>query len=518
MTRQDRFSATVRRRSVLGGLAAITAFGPSMFGPAFGQTKKDGIVRVAIEQQPSSLDPISGTAGGDFRFLYPIYDTLVDWDFATLKTEPKLALAWHFPDPKTFVMDLRNDVMFHDGSPFNAEAVKFNLERIRTDAKSNFKNDLNSVDSIEVLGPYQIIMKLNRPNSALASVLSERCGLMASPIAVQKLGADFARNPVGTGAWKFETWRDNDVLSVVRNDKYWQPGLPYVDGITFKIIADTSTGLRSVLGGDNDIIDKVAPSQKVVVDKSTRVIGSFASSQAFYPIWFNTARPPLNDVRVRQAINYALDRDRFNKATTLGYSEVARGIVPKAHWAYDPASEADYPYNPEKAKALLNDAGLATGFDMTLMGPTDDRSRQRQEIVIEQLKQVGIRVTIRGLSVNESIKAFFVDKQADALLILFGGRPDPSITLRDLFSAKAFLNPARTEPAGLSEALALAEASEDLAVRKQALAKAQRIVAENALMAPLIFDSQFAVHSKKLLGHKPNLFGRLRFDDVKLQS
>lgn len=499
-------------------MAGITAgMTTQFFGPAFAQTKR-GTVRASMEVQPSSLDPINGTNGGDFRFLYPIYDTLIDWDFATLRPKPKLASAWHFTDPKTLVIELRQGVLFHDSTPFNAEAVKYNLNRIRTDAKSNFKNDLNSVDTVEVTGLYQVTFKLNRPNSALPSVLSERCGLMASPTAIEKYGADYSRNPVGTGAWKFESWRDNDLLSVVRNDKYWQPGLPHLDGIEFRIIPDTNTGLRSVLAGEDDIIYEIAPSQQAAVDRSAKVTGSFSTSQAFYPVWFNMARAPLNDVRVRQAINYSLNREGFNKATALGHSEIAHGVLPKEHWAYDPSSAKDYPFNPERAKALLSEAGLASGFDMTLMGPSDDRSRQRQEIVVEQLKQVGIRATIRGLSVNDSIKAFFVDKSADALLILFGGRPDPSITLRDLFGAKAFLNPARTEPPGFSEALADSEASEDLAERKKALAKVQRIVAEHALMAPLIFDSQFTVMSKRIHGYKPNLFGRLRFDDMSITS
>jgi ABC-type transport system substrate-binding protein len=511
------FVLPIDRRTMLAGLSAgVTT---QMLGPftAFAQSK-GGVVRASMEVQPSSLDPINGTNGGDFRFLYPLYDTLVDWEFATLKPKPRLATGWHFSDPQTFVMDLRQGVVFHDDTPFNAAAVKFNLDRIKTDSRSNFKNDINSVDSVEVTGPYQITMKLNRPNAALPSILSERCGLVGSPTAIQKFGADYSRNPVGAGAWKFEFWRDNDTLSFVRNERYWQPGQPKLAGITFRIIPDTSTGLRSVLAGENDIIYEAAPSSKSIVDRSSRVTGDFSTSQAFYPVWFNTARAPLNDVRVRQAINYALDREGFNKATTLDHSEIARGVFPKAHWAYDPASEADYPYNPERAKALLNEAGLASGFDMVLMGPTDDRSRQRQEIIVEQLKRVGIRAQIRGLSVNESIKAFFVDKQADALLILFGGRPDPSLTLRDLFGNKAFLNPARWEPAGFGEAIAASESSEDLAVRKQALAKAQRIVAEQALMAPLVFDSQFSIYSKKIKGYKPNLFGRLRFDNMSIDN
>lgn len=515
MAGRSKIQAQISRRNVLAGFTAGAV--AQMAGPAFAQAKK-GVVRAAIEVQPSSLDPVTGTNGGDFRFLYPVYDTLIDWDFQTLKAAPKLATRWRFTDPKTFVLELRQNVTFHDGTPFNAEAVKFNLDRLRTDPKSNYKNDLNSVESIAITGPFEITMKLVRPNTSLPLILSERSGLMASPTAIQKFGADFARNPVGTGAWKFETWRDNDILSFTRYDKYWDAGLPTIDGITFRFISDTNAGLRSVLAGENDLIYDVAPSQKPLVDRSNRVTGSFSTSQAFYQLWFNTARAPMNDVRVRKAINHAIDREGFNKATALGHSQIARGVLPKEHWAYDPASANDFKYDPELAKTLLREAGLANGFDMTITGPTDDRSRQRQEIVVEHLKRVGIRAQIRGLSVNDAIKTFFVDKATEALLILFTGRPDPSTTFRDLFSEKAFLNPGRTEPAGYGAALEASEASEDLEERKKALAKVQRLVADNALFAPLVFESAFTVRSKKITGFRPNLSGRLRFDGIKIDS
>ncbi len=138
---------------------------------------------------------------------------------------------------------------FHDGTRFDAAAAKFNLDRSKTDPKSNIKGDLASVDAITVTGPFQITLKLNKVNSALPSVLAERSGLMASPAAFQKFGADFGRNPVGTGPWKFTLWRDNEIVSVRRNDSYRQPGRPYLDGIDFHIIADTNIGLRSVLAG-----------------------------------------------------------------------------------------------------------------------------------------------------------------------------------------------------------------------------------------------------------------------------
>jgi peptide/nickel transport system substrate-binding protein len=505
----------MNRREIIGGMAAGASV--ALLGAAGPAPKRGGILRVAADFQPTNLDPIAGSQGGDFRFLYPIYQSLVDWDPVTLQPIPGLATRWTLTE-QSLVLELRQNVTFHDGTRFDAAAAKFNLDRSKTDPKSNIKGDLASVDSITVTGPYEITLKLNKPNSALPSVLAERSGLMASPAAVQKFGANFGRNPVGTGPWKFTVWRDNDIVSVRRNDAYWQPGRPHLDGIDFHIIADTNIGLRSVLAGENDLVTSLSSAQKVVVDQNPGVVSSFANSQAMFPIWINYARKPFDDVRVRQALNYAVDRNGFNKATEAGLNEIANGILPKEHWAYDPTIQNMYPHDPAKAKALLTAAGLGSGFSMSLIGPTDERSRQRQQVVIAQLQQVGITVKLMGFSVNDAIKSFFTDKSGDALLILWGGRPDPSMTFRDLFSKDSFYNPARTEPDGYGAALAATEASRDPSVRNKFLSRVQHMVADNALMVPLVFDSQYAVFTRKVKGYQPNLFGRPRYDNVWIDS
>jgi len=237
-----------------------------------------------------------------------------------------------------------------------------------------------------------------------------------------------------------------------------------------------------------------------------------------FPIWLNWARKPFDDVRVRQALNYAVDRNGFNKATEGGLNEIANGILPKAHWAYDPTIQNRYPYDPAKARALLAAAGLGSGFAMSLIGPTDERSRQRQEVIIEQLKQVGITVNLQGFSVNDAIKTFFVDKTGDTELILWGGRLDPTETFRALFSKDSFYNPARTEPDGFGAALAASESSQDIGVRIKGLSKVQHMVSDNALMVPLVFDSSYVVFSKKVKGFKSNLVGRPRYDNVSIES
>ena len=508
-------AAITRRAMMTGTLGALTA--ASMPYGALAAQKRGGILRVSYGFQPTSLDPTFGRQGGDFGFLYPVFETLVDWEPESLQPKPGLATSWAFPDPKTLVMKLREDVVFHDGTPFDGAAAKYNIDRGLNDAKSAVKADLASVESVEASGKHEITFHLKRPNIALPGILSDRAGLMASPAAMEKFGDGFARNPIGTGPWAFVQWRDNELVSYRRNDYYRIKGLPYLDGIDFHIIADANTGLRSVIAGENDFVQSLSTAQKPVVDKSGLAY-TFSTSQAMFPLWLNYAKGPLADIRVRQALNHAIDRDAYNKATALGLNEIAWGVFPKAHWAYSAGVDKAYPYNPDKAKQLLAAAGFANGLDLSMTGPTDQRSTQRQEVVMEQLKAVGVRIKLTALSVNDSIKAFFYDKQHDMLLILWGGRADPSATYDALFSKGSPFNASGVEPDGFGDALAASQAVPDLKQRAAALGKVAQIVSDNALMVPMVFDGQYNAFTKAVKGFEPNLFGRMRLDTVSLES
>ncbi len=506
----------ISRRALMSGVAA------GVFAGTFGRVadaapQRGGILRIAYPFQPTSLDPALGRQGGDFDFLYPVFETLVDWEFDTMLPKPALATSWTYPDSTTFVLKLRENVSFSDGTPFDATAAKFNLDRCMTHPKSTVTAELAAVSAVEISGPHEITLRLKRPNASMPLILTGRAGFMASPAAVTKSGDDFARNPVGTGPWKFTLWRDNEIVSFRRNDNYWKKGEPLPDGLDFKVIADPATGLRSVIAGESDFVWALSSAQKPAVDRAG-LDSSIGSSQQIFLLWLNQAKGPLADVRVRQALNYAIDRNAYNKATEGGYNEVAQGIYPKSHWAYDPTVASYYQYDPAKARALLAAAGFPNGLDLTLTGPTDQHSTQRQEVVIEQLKQVGVRIKLTPLSVNDSIKAYFYDKQYDALLIVWGSRADPSQGFNALFSKDSPSNPSGIEPDGFGDALVQSQASLDLKTRAQALSKVAHIVAENALIVPLVFDAQYSAFGKKVKGYKPTLFGRMRLDTVYLES
>ncbi len=504
--------------ALISGAAASQALG--FRAVAQGAPKRGGVLKVAAPANPSSLDPATGGAGTDHPFLYTIFDTLIEWDFASLEAKPGLAESWRYTDPNTLVLNLREGVVFHDGTPCNAEAVKFNLDRLRQDQRSNLKADVASVEAIEVGRPNEVVLKLKHADTALPLILSDRAGMMVSPKAVVELGKEHDRKPVGTGAWKIVTWADNDKVIVTRNEKYWKPGRPYLDGIEFAIIPEVATGLRSVIGGQNDYVYFLAPQLKTIADRAKAL--SVVSGPTLYclQLYFNWSRPPLNDVRVRQAINYAIDRQAFVKATMGGIAQPAAMELPMEHWAYDRTVAGLYPYDPEKAKKLLAEAGYQDGLSINMVSYTDQLTVQKQEVIIEQLRKVGLNVKFTNGTIAEMSAAFFgAEKKGEALLSAWTGRPDPSLTYSLMFSKDAYFNAGRADPPpGLAEALDASRLKENIDDRKRAFATVQQLVMENALVAPLCFQYELDAMTAKVKGYRPNLLGKPKFEDVYLEG
>jgi len=507
------------RRGFLALLGSATM--TSGAGPALAQAapRKGGILRVSSPANPSSLDPATGGSGSDHVFLYTMFDTLVAFDYASLRAVPGLAESWSYPEPATLVLNIRPGVLFHDATPCDAAAVKFNLDRNRKDERSNIRSDLETVTDVTVSGPNQVTLKLSQPDTALPLILSDRAGMMCSPKALRERGKDHDRNPVGAGPWKFVRWADAEKIVVTRNEQYWQPGRPYLDGVELSIITEVNTGLRSVIAGQNDFIYFLSPQQKPVIDRSKGLVSVIGPTLYCVQLYLNWGRPPLNDLRVRQALNYGVDREEFNKATMNGLSEPAAITLPTAHWAHDKEMAKYYPYNPDKARALVAEAGYKDGIDLNIVGFSDQRSQQRQEVLMEQYRKVGIRLRFTNGTVAEMSAAFLSDKRGDGLLSAWTGRADPTLTYQLLFGAGAYYNASRVEAVPeIGPALRATRATEDVDGRRQAFARLQRLVTENALLVPLVFQFELDAHSQRVKGYRPNLLGKPKFEDVYLDG
>ena len=510
-----------RREAIALTTGALAAAGFTGRAQAQGTPKRGGTLRISASANPSSLDPATGGAGSDHAFLFTMYDTLTEWDFETLKPKPGLAESWKFSDPTTLVLNIRPGITFHDGTPLDAEAVKFNLERNKSDQKSNIKADLASMASVEVTGPLQVTLKLSTPDAALPGILSDRAGMMVSPTALKAAeGGTVARKPVGAGAYAFVSWADGEKIVVKRNEKYWKANRPYPDGIEFSIIPELTTGARSVTAGQNDLIYQLPPRQKAIIERASSIKVFNGPTLYVFQIFLNWAKPPFDNVKVRQAFNFAIDREAFVKAALAGLAEPAYMNLPKAHWAYDKSVAELYPHDPDKARKLLAEAGLKEGTTIDLVGYSDQDSVQREEILIEQFRKAGMNVKFSNAPIAEAAAAFFgTEKRGSGLLAAWTGRPDPSLTYSLMFTKDAYYNGGRAPvPPELEAAIKESRASEDIEVRRKAFATVQRLVMENALVAPLAFQFELVAMNKKVQGYRPNLLGKPKYDDVWLES
>lgn len=507
----------LHRRTLLA-MPAILGISALGCGAARGETpQKGGTLRAVLYANPSSLDPMTGRAGSDHETLYPIFDRLVDWEPETLQAKPGLAESWTFSDPQSLVFNLRTGILFHDGTPFDAAAVKANLDRMLHDPRSNVRGDLESLASVEVATPSRVVLRLKYPDTAMPLILSDRAGMMASPASFAG-GANIDRRPVGTGAMQFVRWDDGDKVVLRRNPKYWQESRPYLDGIEFKVITETNTGVRSVLAGQNDFVSRVPPQQVPALKRRTDFVLHTGQTLYVQMLYFNYGHAPMQDVRVRQAINYAIDREGYNAVVTSQMGEVGRVLLPKGHWAYDAKAASRYGYDPDKAKALLTEAGFGGGVDLHSVHYSDQLSGQRMEMLADMLRKVGFRLQESVGSIAQA-NELWQNGTGDIHLSAWTGRPDPSFTYGALFYKDAVYNAGHTEPSPeLTKAIADSRSTSDTSARKDALARAEQAEREAALCAPLAFEPEVVLHTEKVKGYVPNLIGKPRFDDVYLAA
>lgn len=479
------------------------------------EPKRGGTLRVVTPHNPTSMDPIAGRHGGDHVMLFPVFETLINTDLDTLLPKPGLAESWSYPDPLTLVLNLRSGIKFHDGTPMDAEAVRFNLERARSDERSRVKIDLIFVKSIEVTGAGQITLKLSEPDVVLLAVLSDRAGMMSSPSAVKEKGDQYDRSPVGTGPWRLTTWRDAEKLSYVRNEVYWDQK-PSVDQIEMSVIPEVNTGLRTVIAKQNDFVFQLSPQQKPIIEKSGLVVVQ-GQTVATYQIYLNYAKAPFDNLKVRLAMCHAVNREELNQLTMAGLGEPTVQTLPKSHWAYNKELEGSYQYDPDLAKKLLAEAGLPGGVDVEMFVNNDQRSMQRGEVLAEQFKKANIRIKMLSVPVNELGAKFMGEKLGHAALSVYTGRTDPSQFFSIMFDAKSFINASRIWGApDLEKAMADCRTTFDMEGRKKAIGRVLKIVRDNALYVPLVLQPELDAALPRVKGYKPNILGKPRFEQVYL--
>ncbi|MBJ7223385.1 MULTISPECIES: glutathione ABC transporter substrate-binding protein [unclassified Brenneria] len=509
----------VRRSAVALGLSLCLA--------AIAQAQD---LRISIYADITGLDPHDTSDTLSYSIQSGIFERLFQFD-NKMKLEPRLAADYTSNEDATeFVITLREGITFQDGTPFNADAVKANLDRLADQTKGLKRNSLfKMIKTVTVISPTQVKIDLNQSFGAFVNTLAHPSAVMHSPEALKKYPdeAQLRVNPVGTGPFKFDTWQQGKDVKLVKYDNYWQKGWPKVDSVTFFPAPEDSTRVASLKSGQVDAIYPLPSDLLNAVQSDSKLAVQRDESIYFYYIALNAQHKPLQDVRVRQAINYAINRDMWLKVGFAGMGTPATSAMPPNVQFYQKQATPDYSYNPEKAKALLKEAGYANGLDLKLWTTNATVAVRSAQFLKQQLSQVGIRATVTPMDSgarNAKLWGVKDPKQAEFDLY-YGGwstsTGDADWALRPLFATESWVPTAYnvsyySNPA-VDKAIMAGLQTADPAKRAAAYADAQKLIWQDSAVAFLGAPDNLVGKAKNLSGVYMLADGSLIFDQAEFK-
>ncbi|MGN7388712.1 ABC transporter substrate-binding protein [Sporosarcina sp. SAFN-015] len=357
----------------------------------------------------TSLDPSRVTEGETFKVTVNLFETLLNFGEEDTTIQPGLAKEWNTDDGLTYTFKLQEGVKFHDGTDFNADAVVKNFERwANGDAEKfpyynsmfgGFKGDEGHViDSVTADGDYTVIIKLKREQAPFLKNIAMSMFAIASPTAFEKGDDQFERNPVGTGPFKFVEWKPNETITIEKFDEYWQEGLPKLEKVIFRSIPDNSARLNALIAGEIDLADGINPADGKKIEENADLQLIERPSMNVGYLGLTVTRPPFDKKEVRQAMNYAIDKETIIESFFEGRANIAKNPMPPSISGYNDDIEG-YEYNPEKAKELLAQAGYPDGFEMELWAmpvprPYMPDGAKVAEVIQSNLADIGVKAKI----------------------------------------------------------------------------------------------------------------------------
>ena len=405
-----------RGRILTGLLVLVLVFSLVAAGCAKPGAKAGGKTFIFARGSDSvSLDPTIIVDGESAKVCNNIYDNLVRYKEGSTEVEAALAETWECStDGLVWTFHLRKNVKFHDGTPFNADAVKFNYDRQgpdqRTPDMAYADFTLGMIDKIEAVDQYTIKITLKYPYAPfLANLAMGIAAPICSPTALQKWGADFGLHPVGTGAFVFESWEKEQQITLTANKDWWG-GKPKIDKLVFKVTKENAVRANEMLAGEIDMMDGVDPNDVVRLKGDANVKILQAPGMNVNYMGFRVFKPPFDNPKVRKAASMAIDRQAIVDMLYQGNALLANGPLPPNLFGYVSTLQP-WPYDLEGAKALLAESGYPNGFTMTLLSYPNPRGYNAvggdrlAEAIQADLKDVGITVNISSKAWKEHLAA-----------------------------------------------------------------------------------------------------------------
>ena len=435
---------------------------------------KDDIT-VGLQLEPPHLDPTSAAAGAIDSVLYAnVFEGLTRFD-STGAVIPGLAKSWEISeDGLTYTFALNEGVTFHDGTTMDAEDVKFSLDRIGAEDSANAQKALYAaISEVNVIDPMTVEIKLSEPNGNMLFNLAWGDAVIVAPESIEGI----KQTPVGTGAFKFDSWTQGDQITLTRNDSYW--GTPAaLTGATFKFISDPTAAFSAMMAEDIDAFFAFpAPENLPQFEADPRFQVLTGSTEGETILAMNNKQAPFDNATVREAVSHAIDRQAIIDGAMFGYgTPIGTHFAPHNPDYVDLTAQSAF--DPEKAKALLAEAGFADGFETTLFLPPPSYARRGGEIIAAQLAAVGIKAQITNVEWAQWLESVFNGKNFGLTIVSHTEPMDIGIYANPDYYFQ-YDNPA------LQELMTTLNKTTDPAARTEMLAQAQKIIADDYVNAYL---------------------------------
>jgi peptide/nickel transport system substrate-binding protein len=484
--------STIRIAASLFALAFLAATDPLAAQSAGG----GGTLTMAIETDTATLDPLGISSINDRQVAIILYDTLLDID-AKGNIVPGVAEKIEAsPDAMSFKLTLRSGVTFNDGTPYDAAAVVKNFQRIM-DPKNRCRcaSDVATVEKVEASGPLQVTIAMKSPSAHFPASLADVAGMVVSPAAVEKYGAEFGNHGGGAGAFKLKEWRRGDRIVLERNPNYWRSKVA-LDEVVLRPMPDQQTRYTSLIAGNIDVIMNASPRDVLEAQKqkSAQVLNPGSLGTLF--IQFNMKAPDVSDVRVRQALAYATDRETYNKAINRGLYKIANtpfgsGLAP--HEQVD-----NYPaFDLAKAQKLVADYGKPIRIKLVISSaPSSVLAGQAFQ---QMWKKAGIETELVPTEAAQAIRnAFAHDYQA--MLFRWAGGTDPDKNVYQFFHSKGAVNLVQFSDPEMDRLLEAGRATTDKAERLKIYRQVNDILARQVPYLFLTYFENIWLVSNKVKG------------------
>lgn len=494
-----------RTNAICGVLLAMALL---CAGPALAQ----GELRIALQDDPDSLDPALNWTFVGRHVLQSLCDKIVDID-ANGGIVPMIASAWAWAeDGRALTLTIREGATFHDGTPVDAEAVRFNLDRDLTLRGSRRRTEIDAISGFEVMGPRTLRILLKEPSIPLLAALTDRAGMLVSPKAAAD--PDFAAHPVCAGPYRFVERRAQDRIVLERFPAHWRADKYKIDRLVFRGQPDSNVRLLNLRAGQFDLIERLSPNDVAATAKDPALTVADVVGLGFYNLTFNVANGagvnPALTRDARRAFDLALDRYVINQVAFGGAYQTGNQPFPPGSTYYD-ATHPVPPRDLDGARKLM--AGRRVTTD--LLVPTDPERAQVAQIVQSMVAEAGIDVRIQSIELIS-----LLDRARQGLfqsyLVGWSGRVDPDLNISPLLGCGASGNDGHYCNEGLQGQLTAARATSDVATRKRDYAAIVDTIRDDAPTIYLYHGKWIFAHRADLHGFAPFPDGIMRFNGVTL--